>query len=179
MPLAASPPPPAAPPPPPARSRPRIAAHAQPKSAPAECACAAEVHRGPVPLGAVRGAAVSGASTARRGGIAGPSAPSPHLGPGASFGLSLAHWGWPGRPGRRRGGSSARARATPAPPPPGAARWAGAPRARRGSRAAGASGEGAPDPRSAGMGAGSGAVPALYPARTEKGRRPGGDHALP
>ncbi|XP_035582994.1 leucine-rich repeat-containing protein 24 isoform X2 [Zalophus californianus] len=92
-------------------------------------------------LGAVRGAAASVASTARRGGVAGPSAPSPHLGPGASFGLALAHWGGPGRPGRRRGGSSARARAraAPAPPPPGAAQWAGAPRARRGSRAAGVS----------------------------------------
>ncbi|XP_059021370.1 leucine-rich repeat-containing protein 24 isoform X2 [Mustela lutreola] len=125
---------------PPRGSRPRIAAHAHPKSAPAECACAAEVHRGPGPLGAVRGAAApSGASTARKGGVAGPSAPSPHLGPGASL-----HLVWPSLSGgSRAGGAGAPVRVRerrPPPPPPGAARWAGAPRARRGSRAAGASG---------------------------------------
>ncbi|XP_047580146.1 leucine-rich repeat-containing protein 24 isoform X2 [Lutra lutra] len=95
----------------------------------------------PRPLGAVRGAvAASGASTARKGGVAGPSAPSPHLGPGASF-----HLVWPSlaRGGSRAGGAGAPVRVRerrPPPPPPGAALWAGAPRARRGSRATGASG---------------------------------------
>lgn len=109
-------------------------------------------------------------------GLGGPT-PSTHPRPGAfsSSGLPGARDGGSGRPGGRRGGSSARARAAPAPRPPGAALWAGV---RRGSRAAGASGEGAPSPRSAGLGRDQGPS-RLSLATTEKGVRPDGDHALP
>ncbi|XP_057592744.1 leucine-rich repeat-containing protein 24 isoform X2 [Hippopotamus amphibius kiboko] len=75
-----------------------------------------------------------------RGGVTGALLPphAPGLGrPWRCLGSAGARDGRPGRPRGRCGGSSARARGAPAPPPPGAARWAGV---RRGSRAAGASG---------------------------------------
>lgn len=106
--------------------------------------------RGPAPP-ALSEVAPRTESRRRQGrGLWGPT-PSTHPRPGAfsSSGLPGPRDDGSGRPGGRRGGSSARARAAPVPPPLGAALWAGV---RRGSRAAGASGEGAPGPRSAGVG---------------------------
>uniref|UniRef100_A0ABI7VU56 Leucine rich repeat containing 24 n=1 Tax=Felis catus TaxID=9685 RepID=A0ABI7VU56_FELCA len=87
------------------------------KSAPAECACAAEVHRGPVVLGAVRGAAA--ASNARRGGVAGPSTSPPPPPPNTSgLGRPLVRPSPTGAgPGGAAGGAGAPVRVRERRPP--------------------------------------------------------------
>lgn len=87
------------------------------KSAPAECACAAEVHRGPVVLGAVRGAAA--ASNARRGGVAGSSTSPPSPTPNTSgLGRPLVRPSPTGAgPGGAAGGAGAPVRVRERRPP--------------------------------------------------------------